>query len=104
MLRTCESHTTHTTHATHVAHSTHTAHARHATHEIFVVRGAGALAVLLVLVDPLGEVSLDELRADLLLCEARPVLGLGLLLAEVENEGAGGELVRGGLERVRLAI
>ena len=92
-------HSWHSAHAAEAGHAPHAPHTGHpAAHHVGVVLLDG-LAVLLVLVDPLGEVGLDELRADLLLRETRPVLGLGLLLAEVEDEGAGGELVGGGLEQ-----
>ena len=81
-------HATHTTHAAHAAHSRHP----HTAHiEVLVKRGL--VPVLLVLVDPLGEVGLDERVPDLVLCQTGPVLRLELLLAEEELQRARRELL-----------
>lgn len=57
------------------------------------------MLVLLVLIDPLGEISLDERRLHLVLGDTRPVLDRELLLANDEVERAVGEAFARVLEK-----
>ena len=74
-------------HAAHAAHAaTHAAHARHAAHATHAARRLGQLASVLgvLLLAPLGKVSLDEPLVLLVL--GQPVPPLGLLLLERDDD------------------
>ena len=77
-------HTWHTAHSTHARHATHTTHAAH----VEIVLNGRLLTILLILVDPLGEVGLDKRVPDFLLGEAGPVVSLQLFFAQAEREVA----------------
>ena len=79
--------------AAHAAHSTHARHATHTAHVEVLVNGR-FLAVLLVLVNPLGEVSLDERIPNFLLGEAGPIFSFQLFLAQAEREMTRGQRLR----------
>jgi hypothetical protein len=81
-------HTAHTTHTSHASHARHTPHTSHAAHCVFhVVVHNGLLTVLLVLIDPLGEIGLDVVRLLLRFLKAGPILLSLLLLTEDQGEG-----------------
>jgi hypothetical protein len=81
-------HASHTSHASHASHTRHTPHTSHAAHCVFhVVVHNRLLAVLLILIDPLGEIGLDVVRLLLRFLKAGPILLSLLLLTEDQSEG-----------------
>lgn len=64
-----------------------------ASHGAFLVVSLDGNTLLLILIDPFGEISLDEGVSDLVLGEAGPVLCLAFLFAKGAGESSCCELV-----------
>ena len=86
-------HTSHTSHSGHTSwHTSHT-HTSHCVLHVRIIRD-GFLPVLLILIDPFGEVGPDEVRLLLCLLEAGPKLAFVLLLTKDQVERTRGQPLR----------